>query len=141
MRQQEPLIMEYVDLLVDRLHQGSGDGKTVLNIEAWFNYTTFDIVGSLVFGQSFGCLKNTEYHPWIKFIINAVRLGSVIVAMSYVGLDSLVQLVFRGKGIGAIKQMRKYTNKLVKSRLDMGEGRDDLFEGLVKKREEWVCLH
>lgn len=61
MRQQEFTIAEYVGLLMDRLHRESGDGETALNIEAWFNYTTLDVVGSLVFGQSFGHVARTAF--------------------------------------------------------------------------------
>lgn len=61
--------MRYVNLLLKQLHQessnsGSGVEKKALNIEAWYNYATFDLVGDLVFGQSFGCLEGSDYHPW-----------------------------------------------------------------------------
>ena len=34
-----------------------------LNLVSWFNYTTFDIIGDLAFGdsESFNCLKNGTY--------------------------------------------------------------------------------
>ncbi|RYO91199.1 hypothetical protein DL763_005069 [Monosporascus cannonballus] len=94
-RQQEPLIARYVDLLLERLTQECGGGRRALNMEAWYNYTTFDIIGDLVFGHSFGCLESVEYHPWISFIMGSVRSGAVIMALSYVGLDAVVQWIWR----------------------------------------------
>jgi cytochrome P450 len=35
-------------------------------------YVTFDIIGHLAFYESFDCLKNTEYHPWMSMIFNAI---------------------------------------------------------------------
>ncbi|KAL7623983.1 hypothetical protein AAE478_005540 [Parahypoxylon ruwenzoriense] len=136
MRQQEPMIVKYVDLLLERLHQECGEGKNKLNVEAWYNWTTFDIVGHLVFGQSFRCLESIHYHPWIEFIFKSVRFGAVLVAMTYVGLGEIVQVIVAAGG-NAIKKVRKYTDDMVKSRLSMDKQRDDLFEGLVKRREEW----
>ncbi|KAJ8121620.1 hypothetical protein ONZ43_g1973 [Nemania bipapillata] len=136
MRQQEPEIMKYVDLLIQRLHEECDRGRKALNLEAWYNWTTFDIVGSLVFGESFHCLQKAGYHPWIDFILRSVRGGALTVAMTYIGLSELVQIVFKLGGF-SVGKVRKYTDDMVKSRLSMDKARNDLFEGLVKRRDEW----
>ncbi|KAI1269481.1 cytochrome P450 [Xylariaceae sp. FL1019] len=105
-------------------------------IEAWYNWTTFDIIGNLVFGQSFNCLENVHYHPWIEVILKTVRLGSFAVSLTYVGLSEVVQMLYRMNG-SAIKRTQGLTRDLVVSRLSMDTPRNDLFEGLVRKREEW----
>jgi len=71
LRQQEPLITQYVDLLMQRLRERSGQKA---DLTAWFNYTTFDLVGDLAFGEPFNCLKNSTYHPWISLIFNNVKM-------------------------------------------------------------------
>ncbi|KAI1403738.1 putative cytochrome P450 [Hypoxylon fuscum] len=136
MRQQEPMIAKYIDLLLKRLHEECDEGKKPLNVEAWYNWTTFDIVGNLVFGQSFQCLENINYHPWIEFIFRSVRLGAFTVALTYVGLGELVQIMVR-MSKNAVMKVRRYTDDMVRTRLAMEKERDDLFEGLVKRREEW----
>ncbi|OTB04367.1 hypothetical protein M426DRAFT_22986 [Hypoxylon sp. CI-4A] len=136
MRQQEPMISKYVDLLMKRLHEECDEGNKKLNIEAWYNWTTFDIVGDLVFGQSFHCLDNIEYHPWIEFIFRSVRFGAITQAMTYLGLGDLVQLLVNMSG-STILRVRKYTDNMVRTRLAMEKERDDLFEGLIKRRDAW----
>ncbi|KAI2632022.1 putative cytochrome P450 [Hypoxylon sp. NC1633] len=135
MREQESMIVKYIDLLLKRLHEECDDGKKKLNMEAWYNWTTFDIVGDLVFGQSFHCLENIDYHPWVEFIFQSIRYGSTMVAMNYLGMRQLTQMIVNAGG-NAITKVRGYTDDMVRNRLAMKE-RDDLFEGLVKKREEW----
>lgn len=44
------------------------------------NYTTFDIPGDLMFGESFGCLKDSQLHPWIDLILKSVK------ALAYDGM-------------------------------------------------------
>lgn len=138
-RSQEPLIMKYVDKLMSGLKDRCKEGKP-LNIEAWYNWTTFDVVGDLVFGLSFGCLDKFEYNPWVHMMLASIKYGATMSGMIYVGWNSLVQLFFRYVGSKSIKQLNKYTNDMVVSRLNLTEERNDLFEGIVKKQAEWVCI-
>ncbi|KAI8965007.1 putative cytochrome P450 [Daldinia sp. FL1419] len=135
MREQEPMIAKYIDLLISRLREECDNGKKKLNIEAWYNWTTFDVVGDLVFGQSFHCLENIEYHPWIDTIFKSVHFGAIMIALTYVGLNELVQLVV--KFGHSPKKARRYTRDMLNTRLAMEGKRDDLFEGIIRKREEW----
>ncbi|KAI3399490.1 hypothetical protein diail_6752 [Diaporthe ilicicola] len=135
-RSQEPLIMKYVDKLMDGLGEHCKEGKP-LNMEAWYNWTTFDVVGDLVFGLSFGCLDDFQYHPWVKFMLENVKYGASMAAMVYVGWNSLVLLFFRYIASENMKTLNKQTNDMVVSRLNMTQERNDLFEGLIKKQAEW----
>ncbi|KAJ5662423.1 uncharacterized protein N7477_010039 [Penicillium maclennaniae] len=40
----------------------------------WYNFTTFDIVGNLAFGEPFDCLKDNKYHPWVEMIFSSVKV-------------------------------------------------------------------
>lgn len=53
LREQEHLISEVIDRFVDRIGEES-KSQSGLDIVLWFNLMTFDIIGSLAFGQSFG---------------------------------------------------------------------------------------
>lgn len=79
LRGQENILQKYVALLIERLggkienaKVGAG-GKDVgaeVDMTAWFNYTTFDIIGDLGFGESFDCLQTSRYHPWIEAVFS-----------------------------------------------------------------------
>lgn len=125
-----------MDLLIERLHQECGQGKEILNIEAWYNWTTFDVVGTLVFGQSFRCLESTNYHPWIEFIFKTIRGNGAVVAMTYLGLGIIPELIYRSGAFG-IRKVHALTEDMVTTRLN-AKRNDDLFEGLVEKKDEWV---
>jgi cytochrome P450 len=55
LRGQEGLIQQYVDLLVNRLGEQSEDGKSI-DIMRWYNFTTFDVICDLSFGEPLYCL-------------------------------------------------------------------------------------
>lgn len=50
LRAQEPLIMSYVDLLIHKLSSFAEKGGEA-DIMRWYNYTTFDIIADLSFGE------------------------------------------------------------------------------------------
>ncbi|KAI1001144.1 Cytochrome P450 monooxygenase [Podosphaera aphanis] len=63
---QEPLIKTFSEKLVARLHEKASSPSTeIVNIVKWYNYTTFDVLGELAFGESFHCLESENLHPWI----------------------------------------------------------------------------
>lgn len=68
----EVVIQRHVDLLIDKLHSRNSQ---VVDLVDWFTWTTFDILGALAFGQSFGSLESEETHFWVSMITDAVRSG------------------------------------------------------------------
>ena len=79
MRDQEGLITGYVDTLITKLRSQVRQGSSIVDIKSWMNFTTFDITGDLMFGESFDCLKDSQLHPWIKLIFNSIK------AIAFVG--------------------------------------------------------
>lgn len=77
MREQQPIIQGYVNLLIQRLRERCDGGKQPLDAVAWYNYTTFDIIGDLAFGEPFGSLEAGEYHPWIAMIFKSIKIGTL----------------------------------------------------------------
>ncbi|KAK4449769.1 isotrichodermin C-15 hydroxylase [Podospora aff. communis PSN243] len=138
MREQERTLIRFIDLLVRRIHEEADNGRKALNAEAWYNWTTFDITGELIFGEAFGCLQSSKYHAWIEFVFGTVKWGMGISTMSYIGLHWLVQVLYQYAGSGkALARVREYTRAMLEKRMEMPEGREDLFEGLVRRRDEW----
>lgn len=57
LKEQHHLVTDIVDELVKQIGI-SGEGEQGTDLERWLNMATFDITGSLAFGQSFDALKN-----------------------------------------------------------------------------------
>ena len=81
LKDQELLVAEVVDLFIKQLgvHGTSKDGTDMV---MWFNLTTFDIIGSLAFGESFGGLQSGKFHFWIKLVTKALRQGALADTMN-----------------------------------------------------------
>ncbi|KAI0902064.1 cytochrome P450 [Annulohypoxylon nitens] len=137
LREQEGIIGDYVNLLIERLHENTKNGPTALNMREWFNWTTFDVIGDLGFGSSFGCLKNSAYHPWVQLIGNVLLESAAFRALGILGLRPILNILDK---IGKTKQndenMDLVRNK-VQERMKLGMERPDFIEGLIKKKNEW----
>lgn len=138
MHDQEPLIGSYIDLLIKRLYENCAGGSKPLNLGAWYNYTTFDIIGDLAFGEPFECLSSSDYHPWVKMIFETARIGTILQTVSHYPMLKRLLLRMVPK---SMKEKREHhlelTRAKLRRRMEAGE-RPDLIEGLLKKKDEWV---
>ncbi|GMG47884.1 unnamed protein product [Aspergillus oryzae var. brunneus] len=141
MRDQEPMIRGYVDLLLQRLHEMGGREDTV-DISAWYNYTTFDIIGDLSFGESFGCLKGSNYDEWIESIFRAFPFITALQALSFTPLVKEVLLALVPPSMRDRRErLRDFTRQKMLRRMAIAEERPDLIEGLLKKKEELLTAN
>lgn len=120
LKEQEHLIQTYFDLLMTRLHAQADDRP--INIIDWFHFTTFDIAGDLEFGESFGCLQHSQYHPWITVLLSNFRRLIIFGSFKMLPvLRNIVPLLVPQK----IQQQRldhfEYTRAKVGKRLEMGD--------------------
>lgn len=143
LRDQEPLIKKYVDLFIQRLHENCTDGSKMLDMTAWYNYTTFDVIGDLAFGEPFGCLENSRYHSWVSTILSLARVGTIVQSLAQYPmikalLDACVPFAERMN-----KQRQDFldiSKVKLKDRIEKHQDRPDLVEPMLKRADEWVCV-
>jgi cytochrome P450 len=142
MRAQEPIINRYVDLLVERLYGHAGNGKKTVDLRTWFTFTTFDVIGNLGFGSDFGCLEKSYYHPWVKAITGNIRENAMLRVFTFYCPQSI--LAFLANHSPLFKERQKHnamTRERILSRMAIKEERQDLIEGLLKKKDILVSSY
>lgn len=143
MRVQEGVVRGYVDMLIRCLRERAVSGKKV-DLVQWYTWTAFDVVGDLVFAESFGCLRGEKGHPFVDMVTGMLDQTAWLLALRYSGLIEwrLVKAALRGLMFlvvgNAVKDLKEGMTAKLQHRLDVKGVRDDLFEGLMNKREEWV---
>jgi cytochrome P450 len=73
---QEEIVQEFVDKLM-RNFDNFAEKSEPFDIVRWLNFITFDVIGDLAFGESFGCLDRGDFHFWIRVIFDAVKAGAI----------------------------------------------------------------
>lgn len=72
--EQESLIATVVDRFINQIGRIGGGG---LNMVEWYTMMTFDIIGDLAFGETFGGIESGDKHPWISRIEGAMMQGAL----------------------------------------------------------------
>ncbi|KAI5925712.1 cytochrome P450 [Camillea tinctor] len=141
LRAQEPFLHKYVNLLVERLSEcASRSPKQTgaeINIGTWFNFTTFDIFGDLGFGESFDCLQNSRYHPWIALLFSSVKAASFIAAARFYPLVDFILIKCIPESLK--KMQRTHYQQIVdkvQRRLNYELERPDIMSHVIKGNEE-----
>ncbi|KFY92053.1 hypothetical protein V500_04337 [Pseudogymnoascus sp. VKM F-4518 (FW-2643)] len=134
LREQEPLIKGYVDLLIQRLHERATTGP--LEMVAWYNWTTFDLIGDLAFGESFGCLENCTYHPWISMLFASIKAGAFLSSLKRYGIKSMMAVLVPKGLLHKRREQLQLTEQKVMKRLEQGTGRPDFMSHILRHNDE-----
>ncbi|XP_014554304.1 hypothetical protein COCVIDRAFT_105299 [Bipolaris victoriae FI3] len=121
LKQQEPIVRGYVDLLISKLLKRA-NGPPV-NIGNYFQFTTFDIAGDLMYGESFGCLEREEYHTWLKVMtafFKRLMIGASLVSL-VPAIRPLLPYIIPKRVQEQTRQRFAFTVEKVGQRLAMGE--------------------
>lgn len=137
MREQEPVIKGYIDLLIRRLHENCARGAKAVDLGAWYNFATFDIIGDLAFGEPFDCLKNSAYHPYVKLIFESTRAGTIFQTVGhYPLLNKIFWAMIPKAAMVRFVRSTKLSMEKLQRRMEPGNERSDLIDGLLRKRNE-----
>lgn len=128
-REQEPILNSYFDLLIQKLHEKTrGPSKGDVNLVRWYNFTTFDIIGDLSFQESFEALRTEEYNFWVANIFKGIkfaRLFAILNAYPLIGTPILSFLGLFPQLQGAKIRHEQYTAEKAARRLDAETNRND----------------
>ncbi|TLD15252.1 hypothetical protein PspLS_10767 [Pyricularia sp. CBS 133598] len=119
LREQEPLIQQYVNLFMERITAYAEKGEAI-DFSRWFNFLTFDIIGDLAFADPFNALHDSDYHPWIRRIFDGFRGRALMqVVLHYPLLRPLGKIMFRSE-FKAMAEEKALNVEKSKKRIQLG---------------------
>lgn len=134
-REHEPVVDGYVNILIAQLHEQcqEGGGAAKVNVLNWYQWTAFDVIGDLTFGDKFGCLQNQKLHPWVA------SLCSVLEHIIYVAACNRFHLTKRILPLLIPKQVKQkllynwnLTAEKVGERIELGTDKPDFMSEILK---------
>lgn len=138
LREQEPFMKAYIDLLMQKL-QGVAAAGNPTDMVKWINFTTFDLIGDLALGKSFDCLNNNEYHSWVRGLQEGTKIGPYIRAIAtYTDFKRFWRLLAPASIKRARARHEEYVRVNAKERIAKGalEERRDFLSYILKDKEE-----
>ncbi|KAF8462276.1 putative cytochrome P450 [Kalaharituber pfeilii] len=144
LQEQEVLIDRYINLFVQRLgkryadRQKGPDGE-YCNLVHWYNYTTFDIIGDLAFGDSgaFACLENERSHPWVSGILGGIyATGLRDIFRRYPFMINIGYLLTPKRITNMRLRINQYSKDMVEKRLSKETDRKDFMTYILDKKDD-----
>ncbi|KAH8658506.1 cytochrome P450 [Xylariales sp. PMI_506] len=137
LRGQEDVMKTYIDLLITKLAEISDEGQAV-DIVQWYNFTTFDLIGDLAFGEPFGCLKSGGYHPWVAMLFDTIKfLALAQVFRRHPYLQPLALFLMPRRVIKSTAEHWKLTEETALRRLETGNTeREDFMSYILRHNDE-----
>ncbi|VBB73409.1 Putative cytochrome P450 [Podospora comata] len=141
LRGQEPILQQYITLLMDRLRdlvttENNGTNGVEIDVVPWFNFVTFDMLGDLAFGESFDCLHTSRYHSWIELLTNTPKAGAFAAAALFYPLfaSALKHLIPASLKNKVLDHVRVVSEK-VERRLNLESTRSDIMSHVINQIE------
>jgi cytochrome P450 len=140
LRDQEVVIGKYVDLLMERFTERSGPEKS-FNVVDWMNFIAFDIISHLTYSESFHCLENNGYHPWVLQFFEGVRGESYRRFLDgYPFASEIFKVLSLSASMNTNKEHKYYIIEKAIERIKLGdyavEGYPDFMSYMLKKNRD-----
>lgn len=140
LREQEQLVMGYVDLLINRLTEQAEKGISV-DIMRWYNFITFDVITDLAFGEPLYCLRDNKYHEWVNLVVRNTKSLPIFATQNKYLLfryyDKFRNLFVDTQAhVRARKEFFDLAQARVTSRLNSESTRPDFFTYILQNQEK-----
>lgn len=137
LREQQGIIQHYVDLLLRRLQEQCDNGSRAINLVRWFNYTTFDILGDLAFGEPFHCLDAADYVPFVELVFQSIKSAAFLFcARRYPLIEGFLMCLIPRDVREKLQDHYNWTHERVKKVLEAEKTRPGFMEALVGRCSE-----
>ena len=140
LKKQEPLIQKQTDLLVKRLQDLVKVGEKAsqeVDILEWYSFVSFDIIGDLLFGESFHALETSDHHPWVKTLMAYFKPSTRLMALHHFGPLPHLAKWFMPNSVGeSITAHLEFTRNRVDTRIAQGETRPDIMSAILQSNHQ-----
>jgi cytochrome P450 len=135
LRDQQPLLKGYVRLLIERLKETSAKGGET-DMVKWYNFTAFDIMADLTFGEPLKLLQDSKYTPWVDSVFAHAKMIVLTQVIRSWGLSKFVQMCMPLKTAQKRKVHMEHSSTRVDARLSKKTDRPDIWTNVLKHSED-----
>ncbi|KAK0773472.1 hypothetical protein LTR38_016552 [Friedmanniomyces endolithicus] len=134
LREQESLLQLHVSKFLEQLSNNSAAGP--VNMVAWANLLTFDMVGDMAFGENFGCLDRGDYDPFVRAIQSMATELTYTQMWKYWRLQALPKYLMSKEVVGKRVENVKRAMAAVGRRLQRETSRKDFMHYILAANDE-----
>ncbi|KAF6813197.1 cytochrome P450 [Colletotrichum sojae] len=141
LRAMQPLLTAWAVKMRDKVaeqinfHQVGGGGAVEVDMVKVFQFTTFDVMGDLTFGEGLGMLDGGRLTPWVQTLIDGIKLDAWIrIAKHFKIGDMLVEALMNTRTARAKHwEHFEHSKDRVDKRLARTDARPDFWSFILRK--------
>ncbi|RDW91761.1 hypothetical protein BP5796_01155 [Coleophoma crateriformis] len=140
LRLQTDVVLKYVHLFVEQLSR-HGTKPEGVPMQQWYVWLTFDIIGDLAFGESFGAVAGAKTSPWVETIYSgteATTYADVIRRIPLLMIFTPYILYMNRQLLKDSKQFFALSRQKLKTRLGQDNSRDDFFSHILSQKTQHI---
>ncbi|KAI1428001.1 cytochrome P450 [Xylaria sp. FL1777] len=136
LKQQESLFRKHIDLLTSKLSENASKSETV-DMVKMFQFTTFDIMGDLTFGQPLGLLKGNKYTHWVEAVFDSIKVIPIAQLIQYYPVVNTIFNFLEPKFVTDMKYNHfKHSTDRIDMRLEKGSDEPDIWNLVLSAKED-----
>ncbi|KAF6826624.1 averantin oxidoreductase [Colletotrichum plurivorum] len=133
LERQSPIMIKYVDMLVDRLRDRAFTGEPA-NMLDLYMFITIDTQADLLFGEPFHMTERDAYDPWIASVLYYIHVGSQVMAlMQFASFRAMWKSLLSRMLVDKLEAHYRHTSMRVDRRLGMATPRDDIMKFVIEE--------
>jgi hypothetical protein len=106
------------------------------------NFTTFDIMADLTFGESLNQLSDASYHPWVWAIFSHIKMIALSrVSREWPGLSHLFRAILPKDAKEKQKQHLRFSSDLLDKRMARKPEQPDIWSFVTRNAGQEEALH
>lgn len=117
-----PVLESLVSLMMQKFGKAvtQGQGSTVVDIVDWLNFLTFDVSGTLSFGESFNSVAEGRAHPWVEISCSFGKGIALLASINFFRpLSALLKLAIPKRIVEKMNYHKSLTHAKLMQRLAM----------------------
>ena len=135
--QQEVLLQGYVDLLINRIKEVVVKDSAPQDMTEWYNWTTFDIIADLIFGEPFGCLQDLATHKYIDLLFGSLKAFRYYYIQYYWPFTQRILKLLAGRAAGQSRlEYFAWVASKTQARVERETQRPDFMTEILKHNGE-----
>ncbi|KAI0197502.1 cytochrome P450 [Astrocystis sublimbata] len=136
--EQEEIVAESVDAFINVVGV-RGSREEGFNLSRTLQSLSFDVIGDLSFGETFGALQSEKPHPWISISLNAMTQGEIVDVLNRFPILQKIVPVLLGAKLKKLTEDTKTNEQLslkaVASRVNRKTDRKDFLTRILEDRD------
>ena len=124
-----------MDLLIAKIAEAARLRQPVDMVEL-FQFSTFDIMGDLTFGQPLGLLESNRYSTWVQAVFDSIRVIPIAQLIQYYTLSNTLFNLLEPKSVRDMKYNHfRHSADRVDRRLQRGSDEPDIWNMVLSAQD------